>query len=268
MCRGCGRSSDNHDCQNIEYKPQTIYYEPESFDLSGPHHLCRQTWDLHIYFHSVSSKSNHMCCDLSLISCTFLKRLIKWLFDRCDGLFDRWRLFSFFSMCNRLFSRSSLFSSCEMFFVYDRLCSCEMFFATKLMLLRCLACLVSRPIYKAFKASWFRESLLVKIQSSIVAQWPSDTSQLFERTRCPKRVLGQLWPTSQKCVCVCPRCFPDTVSNKVHFWHFNFTNEESCFKFEVVTASSKGSQGSQSSQSTSGWRQGRVEIPGWTRWCT
>ena len=52
-------------------------------------------------------------------------------------------------------------------------------------------------------------------------------SRLFERTRCPKRVLGQLWPTSQKCVCVRPGCFPDIVSNKVHFWHFNFTNKES-----------------------------------------
>jgi hypothetical protein len=54
-------------------------------------------------------------------------------------------------------------------------------------------------------------------------------SRLFERTRCPKRVLGQLWQTSQKCVCVCPGCFPDIVSNKVHFWHFNFTNKESYF---------------------------------------
>ena len=30
----------------------------------------------------------------------------------------------------------------------------------------------------------------------------TEKSRLFERTRCPKRVLGQLWPTSQKCVCV------------------------------------------------------------------
>ena len=46
---------------------------------------------------------------------------------------------------------------------------------------------------------------------------PGWISQLFERTRCPKRVLGQLWPTSQKCVCVCLRCFLDIVSNKNSF---------------------------------------------------
>ena len=83
---------------------------------------------------------------------------------------------------------------------------------------------------------WHPRHQLVRLYHSCPrCQWYQHLKFLKERA-VPSAFLANFGrPAKSVCVCVCPRYFPDTVSNKVHFGTLILRMKSHVLKFEVVT---------------------------------